>query len=290
VTAFDHIAARRLDQDRIGHRFTKMLATLAQHLFACHRQGKGFWLMSLVKYLLLFILIVFALPALATIVWWESRDRPDTWRTADWSASGVLASADSDRDAAVYVMAARTGGLKGAISVHSWIVFKKPGAAEYERYDKVGWGMPVRRNAYAPDGRWYSNIPEVIHAVRGEEAERLIPKIEAAIASYPYATRGGYRIWPGPNSNSFVAHVLREVPELGARMPPNAVGRDFMPGWASLDWTPSGDFHATLGGLLGISIGRTAGIEIHFMGLVAGIDFLRPALKVPAFGRVELGW
>ena len=36
-----------------------------------------------------------------------------------------------------------------------------------------------------------------------------------------------YRIWPGPNSNSFVAHVLREVPELGTTLPPNATGRDF---------------------------------------------------------------
>jgi hypothetical protein len=245
--------------------------------------------MWLIKAFILFLLIVFILPALVTIVWWQLQDRPGTWRTADWSASGVLAEAESHREAAIYVMAARTGGLKGALSVHSWIVFKKAGATEYQRYEKVGWGMPVRHNAHAADGRWYSNIPEVIHEVRGQEAERLIPKIEAAIAGYPYAMRGSYRIWPGPNSNSFVAHVLHEVPDLGARMPPNAVGRDFMPGWASLDWKPSGDLHATLGGLFGISIGRSAGFEIHFLGLVAGIDVLRPALKVPAFGTVELG-
>ena len=56
-------------------------------------------------------------------------------------------------------MAARTGGLKGAFSVHTWIVIKKAGAKAYERYDKVGWGMPIRRNAYPADGRWYSNVP-----------------------------------------------------------------------------------------------------------------------------------
>jgi hypothetical protein len=244
--------------------------------------------MWLLKYLILFLLVVFVLPAAATLAWWELQDRPRSWRTADWSASGVLAQADSDREAAVYVMAARTGGLKGALSVHSWIVFKKAGATSYERYDKVGWGVPVRRNAYAPDGRWYSNIPEVIQEVRGTQAERLIPRIEAAIASYPYATSGGYRIWPGPNSNSFVAHVLREVPELGARMPPNATGRDYAPGWASLEWLPEGGIHATIGGWLGFTVGKSAGLELHFLGLVAGIDFLRPAIKIPAFGRVGL--
>lgn len=244
--------------------------------------------MWFVKYLALFLLVVFVLPALATVAWWESQDRPDSWRTADWSASGVLDRADSDGEAAVYVMAARTGGLKGAISVHSWIVFKKAGDAAYERYDKVGWGTPVRRNAYAPDGRWYSNIPQVVHEVRGEAAARLIPEIEAAIQSYPYAMRGGYRIWPGPNSNSFVAHVLHEVPELGARMPPNAAGRDYAPGWASFEWLPEGGVHATIGGWLGFTAGMKAGLEIHFLGLVAGVDLARPAIKIPAFGRVGL--
>lgn len=244
--------------------------------------------MWLVKPVLLFVLIVFVLPTAATIAWWELKDRPESWRTADWSASGILKAADSDPEAAIYVLAARTGGLKGALSVHSWIVFKKAGPSAYVRYDKVGWGMPVRRNAYAPDGRWYSNIPKVVHAVRGEEAVRLIPKVEAAIETYPYAMRGGYRIWPGPNSNSFVAHVLREVPELDARMPPNAAGRDYAPGLASLRWLPEGGVHATLGGLIGFSAGLKAGLEIHFLGLVAGVDFARPALKIPALGRIGL--
>src|SRR5690606_2069039 len=106
------------------------------------------------------------------------------------------------------------------------------------RWDKVGWGMPVRRNSRAADGRWYSNAPLVVHSVRGAEAERLLPHFEAAIEAYPFAHAGGYRIWPGPNSNSFVAHVLREVPEFGAVLPANAVGRDYRPGMLAFDITP----------------------------------------------------
>ncbi len=119
--------------------------------------------------------------------------------------------------------------MKGAVASHAWIVTKDEGASTYNRYEKVGWGKPIRRNAYPADGRWYSNEPRIVVAVRGEEAKRLIPKIEKAIEAYPYSSPGAYRLWPGPNSNTFVAHVLRSVPELDSVLPPDAVGRDYLP-------------------------------------------------------------
>lgn len=85
---------------------------------------------------------------------------------------------------------------------------------------------------------------------------KLIPKIEQAIADYPYGKPGGYRIYPGPNSNTFVAHVLRSVPELGVVLPSDAVGRDYLPNGAFYhvadDWK---DASLSLGGLFGISAG-----------------------------------
>ncbi|MDP3898152.1 MAG: DUF3750 domain-containing protein [Mesorhizobium sp.] len=239
--------------------------------------------------IVLFLLLVFVFPAVASALWWTVQDRPGSWRDADWSSSAVLPAPDADAEAAVYVMAARVGGLKGAFSLHSWIVTKQAGASSYDRYDKVGWGAPVRRNSRPADGRWYSNLPFVVHAVRGAAAAALIPRVEQAIAAYPYANHGDYQVWPGPNSNSFVAHVVRAVPELGAVMPPNAAGRDFAGGIGSVGWSSAtGDVHATLHGLIGFSAGLTAGLEMHFLGLVAGVDFARPALKIPAYGRVEL--
>lgn len=235
----------------------------------------------------LVVLILFILPALATAGWWSMTDRPTSWRAADWSSSGLLPAADADDEAAIYVLAARTGGFKGAFAVHSWIVLKRPGASGYERYDKVGWGNPIRRDGYAADGRWYSNAPWVVRMVRGEEAEELLPAFDRAIAQYPYAERGGYRIWPGPNSNTFVAHVLAEVPQFGGRLPPNAVGRDFapMPGAARLSLEGL-ILEANLAGVAGISLGRDRGLEIHFAGLVAGLDPRHLALTVPALGSI----
>lgn len=131
---------------------------------------------------LLFLLVVYVAPALVHMGWWALQDRPANWRSADWSSSGILPSAAEDRTAAIYLMSARVGGFKGAFSVHSWIVLKHPDGG-YDRYDKVGWGSPVRRNGYAPDARWYSNPPAVVHSLRGPEAARLIPTVEAAVAS-----------------------------------------------------------------------------------------------------------
>ena len=39
-----------------------------------------------------------------------------------------------------------------------------------------------------------------------------LDQVEAAVKTYPYPDR--YRSWPGPNSNTFLAHIGRAVPEL----------------------------------------------------------------------------
>ena len=237
------------------------------------------------------LLLLFIAPAIASLMVWKSaQDLPSSWRTADWSSANVFQPAAHDMQAVVYVMAARTGGTKGAFSVHSWIVTKAKNAAHYNRYDKVGWGMPIRLNAYPPDGRWYSNPPEIVAEYRGVEAEKLIPKIEAAVSSYPYSKRGDYTIWPGPNSNTFVAHVLNEVTETNLVLPANAVGRDYQPfgSWLNIDddWA---NIQISLGGYAGLNLGVRNGVELSFLGLVSGFDFSKLALKIPGFGDVPLG-
>lgn len=238
--------------------------------------------------LVVVIFVLFIMPALATAAWWMTTERPDNWRSADWSSSGLLPAVETDAPAAIYILGARTGGLKGAFSLHTWVVIKREGAASYDRYDKVGWGTPVRKNSRPADGRWYSNAPSIVYALRGPAAEALIPKVEAAIASYPFSKAGNYRVWPGPNSNSFVAHIVHAVPELGARMPSNAVGRDFPAGVWNVEWlSGTRDLRGSIAGLIGFSAGAS-GVELQFMGLVAGLDFRQPGLIVPAFGRIDL--
>jgi len=207
--------------------------------------------------------LLFILPALVSQAVWQLKgNHARSWNTADWSSAGIFPSVTSDMDAVVYVMAAKTGRWKGGFAVHTWIVTKKRGGEQYNRYEVVGWGRPIRVNAYAPDARWYSNEPEIIKTIRGEEASLIIPKIEAAVVNYPYGQHGDYTLWPGPNSNSFVGQFINIDPD-----------------WMNIQMTYKGYF--------GFAIGKRSGFELHFIGLTAGFDVLNPAIKLPGFGRIS---
>ncbi|GGK35842.1 DUF3750 domain-containing protein [Salinarimonas ramus] len=245
--------------------------------------------------LLAIVVLAFVLPLTTHALYWMSRDgMPARWSAADWSSTGLLpADARAAPQALVRVYAARTGRWRGIVAHHSWIVVKEAGAPAYTRFDKVGWGSPIRVNGWAPDGRWYSNPPELVLALDGAAAERAIPALRAAVEAYPWSGRGDYRAWPGPNSNTFVAFVLehaaRERPELAVSLPPTALGKD----WSAEGWRASlaaggAGLRLSWSGLAGVTIGRLEGVEINLAGLVAGLDVLRPAIKLPGWGRIGL--
>jgi len=243
----------------------------------------------MLKLALVAILVVYLVPAALSAGLWYTSDHATSWRTADWSSSGLLPTARADERAAFYILSARTGGLKGAVAEHSWIVAKEKGAARYERWDKVGWGSPIRHNGYDADGRWYSNEPRVVFSAFGERAEGLIPKVREAIDAYPFSMRGGYHIFPGPNSNTFVAHVMRHVPEIDVALPSVSVGRNYPSDGDLVFLDPDRrDLHLSLFGYAGLSIGWKSGLEVNLLGLVAGIDPRRLGVKIPAFGTFGL--
>jgi hypothetical protein len=238
------------------------------------------------KLIMLTIVLIFLAPVIARASLYALSNAPLSWRDADWSSSGALPPAAQDNDARLLVFTGTTGGWKGVLSVHSWIVFKRDGDRNWTRYDMVGWGNPLRTNGWAPDGRWYGNAPQVLADVRGPRAEPLIPKVEAAIAGYRYRNAGDYRIWPGPNSNSFTAAVLRAVPELQTTLPPNAVGRDYRDGFYAGATDSGTGVELNLGGYAGMKLGWVEGVEVNLFGLVAGLDLRHPGVKLPGFGRV----
>jgi hypothetical protein len=212
------------------------------------------------------------------------------WSEADWSSAQLLPPARAKPEALVHVYAARTGRWKGIFAHHSWIVIKERNATRYTRYDKVAWGRPVKIDGWAPDARWYGHRPVRIGAVEGAAAEALIPKVRAAVAHYPHNDFGGYRVWPGPNSNSFVTHVLCAIPEAKIALPPTAIGKDFRPEAELVALTPSRTgLQLSVAGLAGMTVAWVEGVEINVLGLVLGIDLRRPAIKLPGLGRIGVG-
>lgn len=236
----------------------------------------------------LWLLILFVLPLLISAGLVVSA-RAEHWSRARWDATGMAPAPDAHREAVVQVYAARTWGWKGAFAVHSWLAYKPEGAPAYERWEVVGWGVrkgvpSVRRNLRPPDGRWAGSDPTLLVDLRGTAAAAAIPKIQDAIARYPYAD--GYVTWPGPNSNTFVAWIGREVPELGLTLPPTAIGKDFL-GRQLAAPTPSGTgLQISLGGLLGVAVGLKEGVELNLLGLVVGVDPFGLAIKLPGLGRL----
>ena len=241
-----------------------------------------------IKKTVLTILAIFLIPLAVHGALYSARSKPQSYERADWSSTGMLPDASADRAARLLIFTGRTGRWKGIFAVHSWVVFKPENAASWDRYDVVGWGQPVRNNGWAPDGRWFGDAPRVLLDLRGAPAAAMIPKVQAAIAAYQYNRAGDYRIWPGPNSNTFVASLLRAMPELETTLPSNAIGKDFRPA-PYIGPTDSGTgIEASLFGVVGVKLGWVEGVEFNFLGLVTGLDLRHPAVKLPGFGRIGI--
>jgi hypothetical protein len=213
------------------------------------------------------------------------------FRRARWDSARLAPDPAATPEAVVQVYAARIWGWRGALGVHTWIAVKPADADAWTRYDVVGWGVrhggsSVRVRRGVPDGHWAGSRPELLFERRGGGADALVARIEAAVRDYPYAKT--YTLWPGPNSNTFVAHVARAA---GMRidLPPTAIGKDYLPGGAVAGWAPSGTgVQLSLFGVAGLIAAGEEGLEVNLLGLTFGVDVWTPALKLPGLGRLGL--
>jgi len=228
---------------------------------------------------------------LAALVGCAALERPgERWREARRDSSAQAPAPAITPEAVIQVYAARTVGWRGVFGVHSWVVVKPSGAAAYRRYEVVGWGVDrgapaIRVDRTGPDNYWFGSRPELLVDARGAVVDALIERVRDAVARYPYPD--SYRTWPGPKSNTFVAWIGREVPELRLHLPPTAIGKDYLPNGAPFDVTPAGrGGQLSLLGVTGVLAGWDEGLELNVLGLIFGIDVRAPALKLPVVGRL----
>jgi hypothetical protein len=214
--------------------------------------------------------------------------RSGDWRTASREPVGLAPDPAMTPEAVVQVYAARTIGWRGLFGVHTWIAVK-PARGQYAVYEVIGWRLRSGGSALVirnrpPDARWFGAAPELIADKRGAGVDALIVRIEKAARDYPWA--GKYSLWPGPNSNTFTAWVLRAVPELKADLPPTAIGKDYT-GDKLIASAPSGaGVQLSVFGLLGLTASGVEGLELNLLGLTFGVNPFDPALKLPMLGRL----
>lgn len=214
------------------------------------------------------------------------------WRTARRDSAGLAPDPESTPEAVIQVYAARAFNWRGLFAVHTWIALKPKNARQYTVHQVLGWnewrGLPVVDSRFeVPDRYWYGAPPTVVRELRGLPAEALIEQCLSAIRDYP--SPYDYTLWPGPNSNTFVAFVARQVPGLQLNLPVTAIGKDYLGAGRIFGRAPSGTgFQFSLGGVVGILLAAREGLEVNLGGAVLGIDFLRPAVKLPGIGRLGL--
>ena len=194
------------------------------------------------------------------------------------------------REARVLVMSGRTGGWKGVFSVHSWVVLKPENAQELAalRRGRLGQsGADQRLGAGRAAGtatsrRWCSTcaartppsaIPKIEAAVKAYQIRQCRRLPHLARAEQQHLRRHGAARHPGGRSDP--AGRTRSA-ATSARCP-----------MSGLTDSRTG-VEASLWGMLGVKLGWVEGVEMNFLGLVAGLDLRNPGVKLPGFGRIGL--
>lgn len=152
------------------------------------------------------------------------------WRTASRESAGIAPDPRVTNEAVLQVYGADTWGWRGWFAIHTWIAAKRTGESSYTVYEVMGWrqrrGLPVVRiEQDLPDRYWFGERPQLLKEHRGDGVDRLIASVDAAARSYPWPLT--YKVFPGPNSNTFTAWIARHVPELGLALPFSAIGSGY---------------------------------------------------------------
>ncbi|MBU6339060.1 MAG: DUF3750 domain-containing protein [Rickettsiales bacterium] len=243
------------------------------------------------KKLFTIVIIIFA-----TIIYFNPKATELNWSEASRESANLVPLAKDDKEAKVQIYSAKAYSWRGKFSQHLWIATKEKDAESYLVHYVVLWGKRFGSDGVVvtqkdlPDRYWYSAKPEIIYSLSGKEAENIMPKIYEAIKSYPY--NNFYRAYPGPNSNTFVSYIIRQIPELKVALPNNAIGKDWLcdekgSKFFALSESKTG-VQFSFYGMFGIILGLVEGIEINVIGISFGIDFLHLGLKLPGIGKVAL--
>lgn len=236
------------------------------------------------------VLVIYVCGPLLIYLTGGARLRGD-WRTASHTPVGLAPAPHAVREAVVQVYAARAFAWRGIFSVHTWVAVKPADAEHYTRYEVIGWRLyrglsPVSINSErAPDAQWFGANPWLLRDLRGTVAAEIITALPDVVAAYPYPQ--SYRAWPGPNSNTFIAYLGRQFPQLRLALPAHAVGKDYLTSGLALTRSPSGTgFQCSLAGLVGLVVGLEEGIEVNVLALNVGLDLRGLAINLPGIGRL----
>ena len=152
------------------------------------------------------------------------------WRTASREPAGIAPDPKTTREAVLQVYGAPTWGWRGWFAIHTWVAAKPTDAESYTVYEVIGWRQyrglsAVRIEKDFPDRYWFGQKPRLLADHRGSGVDDMIKAVDRAARSYPWPET--YKAFPGPNSNTFIAWIGKQVPELKLSLPFSAIGSGY---------------------------------------------------------------
>lgn len=173
------------------------------------------------------------------------------------------------------------------VAVHCFFVAYDPVDKAWHRYEvwqtadagKNSWGH-VTCDLMPPDSDTGGGPVATYAEWHGQEANQLLKVLRQSV---DFPDRNTYHYWPGPNSNTYPAWVLRSAGVAG-ELPPKAIGKDYLGiVGAGLTTTHTGVQVETP--VVGLKVGWRDGMEVHLLCFTFGIDLWHPAVKTP-LGRL----
>ena len=152
------------------------------------------------------------------------------WDETSRDSAGLAPDPKDFKDAVVVAYRAKVWGWRGVVADHTWIATKAKDSLSYTVYEVIGWrqrrfNSVLRIEQDLPDRKWFGSIPIPLIEISGPEAEEMVQRVDEAARNYPYPS--WYRVYPGPNSNTFTAWIAERVPELNLDLPLRAIGKNF---------------------------------------------------------------
>ena len=169
-------------------------------------------------------------------------------------------------------------------ATHTYVDYRLDSDSDWYRVEVTHPKSGVRTVKLKEDAvhekiRWNERV-RILSQTNGQKHSNLIRDIRIFAKSYDDSV---YRSYPGPNSNTFIEKMTREVDGLSAQLDHNAIGKEI-----------GFHFGKTSGGtgielqtpVLGVAVGLKEGVELNVIGLSAGLSFWPPSLRVPFLPRI----
>ena len=167
------------------------------------------------------------------------------------------------------------------IAMHSWVDLRLDGiwyrVEIVDQYSGVVSEELFRERAFE-DERWGRDVKVIRAFDESDEATRIGSAVPAKSEIYP--RNDIYRAWPGPNSNTFVEWLSHQIEGFDFHLHSTAIGKDY-DGWFTARFSSTGTGFEVETVPLGFQVGLEEGVEVHVLGLVFGVGFWPPSLKLP---------